>query len=140
MEQYKTLGENSVWEHTPSTRERPERGEEQEILRGTSNELHSPTLLQEDLTLADEEAKNDVWTITGEFIHRHHVEPRVKLYEESFPIPLKYIDVTRTTYTSLDVMLEKTVWWQLEGGWRKTIISGMDRLHKIRSTTEERPP
>ena len=41
---------------------------------------------------------------------RHHVEPRVKLYvprEESFPIPLKYIDVTRTTGTSLDVMLAK---------------------------------
>ena len=48
-------------------------------------------------TRDDEEAKNDFWTITGEFIHRHHVEPRVKLYmpkEESFLIPLKYIDVT----------------------------------------------
>ena len=35
---------------------------------------------------------------------------RVKLYvptEESFPIPLKYIDVTRTTDTTLDVMSEK---------------------------------
>ena len=29
--------------------------------------------------------------------------------EESFPIPLKYIDVTRTTDTSLDVMLEKNI-------------------------------
>ena len=28
--------------------------------------------------------------------------------EESFPIPLKHIDVTRTTDTSLDVILEKT--------------------------------
>ena len=56
--------------------------------------------------------KNDFWSITGDFIYRHHVEPRVKLYmaeEESFPIPLKYIDVTRTTHTSLDVMLEKQV-------------------------------
>ena len=26
---------------------------------------------------------------------------------ESFPVPLKYIDVTSTTDTSLDVMLEK---------------------------------
>ena len=43
------------------------------------------------------------------FIHRH-VEPRVKLYvptEESFPLPLKYIEVTRTTDTTLDVMSEK---------------------------------
>ena len=41
-----------------------------------------------------------------EFIFRHHVEPRVKLHvprEESCPIPMKYIDVTRTTHTSLDV-------------------------------------
>ena len=29
--------------------------------------------------------------------------------EESFPIPLNYIDVTRTTYTSLDVLLEKHI-------------------------------
>ena len=37
------------------------------------------------------EARNDFWCISGEFIHRHHDEPRVKLYsprEESFPIPL----------------------------------------------------
>ena len=63
------------------------------------------------LTRDDEEAKSDFGTITGEFIHRRHVVLRVKLYvpkEESFPIPLKYIDVARTTYTSLDVMLEKT--------------------------------
>ena len=48
--------------------------------------------------------------ITRDFICRHHVEPRVKLYmpkEESFFIPFKYIDVTRTTHTSLDVLLEK---------------------------------
>ena len=43
---------------------------------------------------------NDFWSMSGNFIYRHHVEPRVKLYlprEESFPIPLKYIDVSGTT-------------------------------------------
>ena len=37
--------------------------------------------------------------------------------EESFPIPLNYIDVTRTTYTSLDVMLEKQIedYWKVDG-------------------------
>ena len=37
------------------------------------------------------EAINDFWSMSGNFIYRHHVEPRVKLYsprEESFPIPL----------------------------------------------------
>ena len=55
----------------------------------------------------------------GDFICRHHVEPRVKLYmpkEEPFPVPLKYIDVTRTTHTSLDVLLQKTYcdYWNVD--------------------------
>ena len=38
------------------------------------------------------EAINDFWSMSENFICRHHVEPRVTLYsprEESFPIPLK---------------------------------------------------
>ena len=75
------------------TRDRQERGQEQDNLRGKSDELHSPNPLQEDSTRGAEEAKSDFWTITREFIYRHHVEPRVKLYvtrEESFPIQLKW--------------------------------------------------
>ena len=53
-------------------------------------------------------------------MYRHHVEPRVKLYsprEESFPIPLKYIDVSRTTRTNLDVMQERRIddYWNIDG-------------------------
>ena len=68
--------------------------------------------LQDDSTRDDAEAENVFWTITGDFIYRHHIVPRVRLYvpkEESFPIPLKYIDVTRTTHASLDVLLEKHI-------------------------------
>ena len=66
------------------------------------------------------EAINDFWSISGNFIYRHHVEPRVKLYsprEESFPIPLKYIDVSRTTHTNLDVKQEKRIddYWNIDG-------------------------
>ena len=71
-----------------------------------------------DSTRDDVGAKHDFWSITGDFIYRHHVEPRVKLYvprEESFPIPLKYIDVTRNTHTSLDVLLEKIL--MITGTW-----------------------
>ena len=60
-------------------------------------------------------------SITGDFIYRHHVEPRVKLYmprEELFPIPLKCIDGEK-------------YWWLLERGWRKRSGRCMDRLHKI---------
>ena len=37
--------------------------------------------------------------------------------EESFPIPLKYIDVTRNTHTSLDVWLENNIddYWNVDG-------------------------
>ena len=66
------------------------------------------------------EAIDDFWSMSGSFIYRHHVEPRVKLYsprEESFPIPLKYIDVTRTTHTNLDVKQEKRIddYWNIDG-------------------------
>ena len=47
------------------------------------------------------------------------MEPRVKLYvprEESFPILLKYIDVTRNTHASLDVFLDKLM---ITGTWRE---------------------
>ena len=58
--------------------------------------------------------------MSGNFIYRHHVEPRVKIYsprEESFPIPLKDIDVSRTTHTNLDVKQEKRIddYWSIDG-------------------------
>ena len=58
--------------------------------------------------------------MSGNFIYRHHVEPRVKLYspiDESFPIPLKYIDVSRTTHTNLDVKQERRIddYWNIDG-------------------------
>ena len=66
------------------------------------------------------DAGEDFWSISGNFKNRHHVEPRVKLYsprEESFLIPLKYIDVSRTTHTNLDVMQEKRTndYWNIDG-------------------------
>ena len=66
------------------------------------------------------EAINDFWSMSESFIFRHHVEPRVKLYsprEESFPIPLKYIDVSRTTHTNLNVKQEKRIddYWNIDG-------------------------
>ena len=55
----------------------------------------------------DAEARADFWSIQGDFIYRHHNEPRFQLYvskEETFPIPLKYIDVIRSTHTDPDVL------------------------------------
>ena len=66
------------------------------------------------------EAMHDFWSMSGSFIYRHHVEPRVALYsprEEAFPIPLKYTDVSRTTHTNLDVKQEKRIddYWNIDG-------------------------
>ena len=60
------------------------------------------------------------WSMSGNFTYRHHVEPTVKLYsprEESFPMPLKYIDVSRTTHTNLDVKQEQCIddYWNIDG-------------------------
>ena len=95
-----------------------DRGEEQENLLGESS-VSSSTPFQES-SPDDGEARHDFWSISGNHIYRHHVEPRVKLFvprDESFPIPLRYIDVTRATSTTLDVMLERRIddYWNIEG-------------------------
>ena len=74
--------------------------------------------------------------MSGNFIYRHHVEPRVKLYsprEESFPIPLKYVDVSRTTQTNLDVMQESRIddYWNIDGS--RDFVWFVDRFHSVHS-------
>ena len=82
----------------PSTliRDRPERGEEQEVFQGESDELSHPNPFQVDSTIS-------LIAITWNPVKLHM--PR----EESVPIPLKYIDVTRNTHTSLNELLEKNI-------------------------------
>ena len=94
-------------------------------LSGRDYEFQEPTVRSEDLsgellgepgvsqpteTTDDANAHADFWSIQGDFIYRHHNEPRVQLYvpkEETFTTPLKYVDVTRTSYTNLvDVLQE----------------------------------
>ena len=52
----------------------------------------------------DRELPNDFWSIAGSYIYRHHVEPGVQLFvpkEESFPISLRHIDVTKVNIFDL---------------------------------------
>ena len=96
----KFSGRGQVLRTSTFIRDRPDRG------KGSSS-----TPFQ-DSSLYDGEATNDFWSMSGNFVYRYHIEPRVKLYmpkEETFPITLKYIDVTRETNTCLDVMLEKSI-------------------------------
>ena len=98
-------------------REHPIRGEGHVDFLGESEGSLPPP--QDSLPDAGE-AIDDFWSMSGNFIYRHHVEPRVKLYsprEESFPIPLKNIDVSRTTITNLDVKQERRIddYWNIDG-------------------------
>ena len=113
----KTPGEDQDLRTSTLTRHRPIQGESHvDFLGESEGSLPHP---HDSLPDAGE-ATNDFWSSSGNFIYRHNVEPTVKLYsprEESFPIPLKYIDVTRTTHTNLDVKQEKRIddYWNIEG-------------------------
>ena len=113
----KTPGEDQALRTSTLIRPRPNRGEGHvDFLGESEGSLPQP---HDSLPVAGE-AMHDFWSMSGSFIYRHHVEPRVELYsprEESFPIPLKYIDVTRTTHTNLVVKLEKRIddYWNIDG-------------------------
>ena len=75
-----------------------------------------------------------------DFIYRHHVEPRVHLYvpkEESFPTPLKVVDVTKTTHTNLDVLQEKRITenWHIDGD--RTLSDSWTGFKKFTLLNEE---
>ena len=94
--------------------EHPIRGESHVDFLGESEGSLPPP--QDSLPDAGE-AINDFWSMAGNFIYRHHVEPRVSPREESFPIPLKHIAVSRTTRTNLDVKQERRIddYWNIDG-------------------------
>ena len=98
-------------------RDRPIRGESQRDFLGKSEGSLPPP---HDSFPDAGEALHDFRSVPGNFKNHHHVEPRVKLYsprEETFSIPLKYIDVSRTTCTNLDVKQEKRIddCWNVDG-------------------------
>ena len=122
----KLCGGDQVLRTSTLIRDRPDRGEEQGNLRGESDGSSS-TPLQDS---------------SGNYIYRHHVEPRVKLYvprEASFTISLKCIAVTRATSTSLDVMMAENIdhYWNVDrdrdlsdswtGFTRFTVLDGYTR-------------
>ena len=81
----------------------------------------------------DAETQNVFWSSQGDFIYRHHVEPRVQLYvpkEESFPIPLTYIDVIRSTHR-FGCSTRKTSWWPLKWRRKSKSVGFVDRFHEI---------
>ena len=132
MDESKHLGGDQDLRTSTLTRQRPIQGESNvDFLGESEGSLPQP---QDSFPDAGE-AINDYWSMSGNFIHRHHFEPRVKLHsprEESFPIPQKNIDVSRTTRTNLDVKQEKRIddYWNIAGSRRDLSLS---LLHQKRS-------
>ena len=117
MDESNPLGGDQDLRTSTLIRQRPIRGESHVDFLGESERSLPPP---HDSFPDAGEAIHDFWSMSGNFMYRHHVEPRVKLYsprEESFPIPLKYIDVSRTTHTNLDVKQEKRIddYWNDDG-------------------------
>ena len=110
-----------------SIRVHPARGEEdKDDLQGESDGSWPSDTMTD-----DSEAPNDFWSIEGNWTYRRHVEPRVKLYvlgEESFPTPLRYIDVIRRTHTALDVLQESRIVDYSEHWWRSKLIGTWTRF------------
>ena len=110
----KLLGRDyELREHTPrrdqTVRSEDFRGE----FQGEPEESQ-PTSLEDDA-----EARADFWSIQGDFICRHHNEPRVQLFvpkKKHSLFSLKNIDVTRSTHTDLDVNQEKRIgdYWNVD--------------------------
>ena len=68
------------------------------------------------------------------------MEPRVKLYiprEESFPIPLKYIDVTRNTHASQGCIVGENIddYWNVDGD-RELSDTWMVRVETVKRTND----
>ena len=84
----KILGGDQDLRTSTLVRLRPIQGESNIDFRGESEGSLPPPL---DSFLDASEARNVFWSMSGNFIFRHLVEPRVKFYsprEESFPVPL----------------------------------------------------
>ena len=135
----KTLGGDQDLKTSTLIRQRPTRGESHlDFLAESEGSLPPP----HDSFPDAGEAINDFWSTSGNFTYRHHVEHRVKLYsprEESFPVPLKYIDVSRTTGTNLDVKQERRIhdYWNIDGS---RDLSGSWTGFTQFTLSEEKPP
>ena len=107
MDESKPLGGDQDLRTSTLIRQRPIQGEGHIDFLGEPE--GSPPQPHDSLLDAGE-AMNDFWSMSGSFIYRHHVEPRVKLCsprEESYSNEV--LDVSRSTCTNLDVKQEKRI-------------------------------
>ena len=113
--------------------------QEEDEAEAAKEEDEEKAAAQPEVTQSADEPK-DYWSFPGATIHIHHVVPRTSLFvptDERCPIPVKYLDVERSTYTDLENKAEAEVedLWTDEGprnlsdSWRgKTVFTLEDWL------------
>ena len=91
-------------------REPTQRREQPVGSEGFSGEVQGePEEFQPTAAKDDAEAEKDFWSIQGDFIYRHHIEPRVQLCvpkEETFRVPLNTLMWPELLMQILDVLQE----------------------------------
>ena len=128
----KTPGGDQKLRTSTLIRHRPIQGESNIDFLGESEGSLPPP--QDSFPDADE-AINDFWSMSGNFIYRHHVEPRVNLYsprKESFPSPLKHWCIQNYSY-EFGCQAGETHQWFLEYRWIKRFVWYLDRFHSVYS-------
>ena len=132
----KTPGGDQDLRTSTSIRDRPIRGESHVDFLGESEGSLPPP---HDSFPDAGEAMNDFWSMSGNFIYRRHVEPRVKLHslrEESFTVPLIYIEIhwRNQNYSyEFGCQVRETYRWLLKYRWVKRFVWFMDRFQSIYS-------
>ena len=128
-----TIGGDLELRTSTLIRKHPIRGEGQRDFLGESEVSLPPP--QDSFPDAGE-AINDFWSMSGNFICRHHVEPRVKLdspREESFLVPLKYIWHLQNYTYEFRCQAREAHRWLLEYWWLSKLVWSFDRFHTIYS-------
>ena len=89
----------------------------------------------------DRETRNDFWSIEGNYTYRHHVKRRVQLYvpkEETFPIPLRNVDVVRTTHTTLDMLQASRIDDEWNIGANRNLLGSWTGFTEFTTLNEKR--
>ena len=88
---------------------------------------------QDDSTRDDEEAKNDFWTITGEFVYRHHAERRIISYSNA--VHRRYQNNTYVTSCIVEKQIDD--YWNVHG--RRELSDAWTGFKRF-LVLNERPP
>ena len=134
MEQSKFLEEVSVWDHPPQSRITQTEEKNKKFFK----ENQTDSLRQPHIKMTQHRTMRNLKVISGPSRETSFIaitwnpESNCTCREKKhFCIPLKYIDVTRNTRTSLWCNAGEEDWWLLERGWRSWIVRYVDRIHKI---------